>query len=263
MKINNRKKEIEMMKSINIEKQKLRLLQNKQEDLNKLIYSHDLTTCPEKNTNNTNNINNTNNNNTKMNANKSTTLKNHISIYNINDKKTKKNISLIKDVKDVINVIDVVKKHIPIISNETNSVIKDSVSNVVSTTTNNTTNNQKNNMNDTIKIKNTNILDTNTSNIPYKFYYKKDIKKYNLDVKWGSKEEIYNKDKFTKNISMVLSIQPLFITECINKINNDKQTIEDKIKILNNIYNFKNIKKIKNTVINLIYNILVYDNVFE
>jgi len=268
MKIHNRKKEIELMKSIETEKQKLRLLQNKQHDLNRLIQSQEImNTTPEHNTQEQNKI---------ININTATTLKNKHQIYNVDEKKTKKNMSLIKDVKDVI---DVIKK--PSIITRVKSTIKDvpiikdvDTSNV-SSTSSSTIIEPKETVKEVTTLEpviikttkpNTNITNTtNTINTDeqYKYYYKKDIKKHKLDVNWGTQEELYNREKMTEQLTLLLNIQPLFTTIVNKTIKKDIRTLEEKIKILQSVYYFKNIKKIKDSVIELIYNILVCDNIID
>lgn len=276
MKIHNRKKEIELMKSIETEKQKLRLLQNKQHDLNRLIQSQEImNTKPEHNTQEQNKI---------ININTATTLKNKHQIYNVDEKKTKKNMSLIKDVKDVIDVIkkpSIITKVKSTIKDET--IIKDfdnsNVSSAVSSTDPRTIIEPKETKKEVTTLEpviikttkpntNTNTTTTNTTNTintdeQYKYYYKKDIKKHKLDVNWGTQEELYNREKMTEQLTLLLNIQPLFTTIVNKTIKKDIRTLEEKIKILQSVYYFKNIKKIKDSVIELIYNILVCDNIID
>jgi len=232
-----------MMKSIENEKLKLKFIQTKQEELNKLIHNQNL-----------------NNNTTELNLNKT---QKQCQIYNIDEKKTKKNMSLINNSK---NVIDVVKKPIIITktkvkdtSQEEQNTIKKEEQNTIKKEEQNTIKKEEQN---TKIIKSNKKLNKNNENEPYKYYYKKDIKKQNLNVCWGTQEELYNTDKYTEPLTILLKIQPLFNINSINKINNDNKTLDDKIKILKNIYNFKKINKLKDTIINLIYKIMVYDNIF-
>ena len=189
-------------------------------------------------------------------------------------------MSLIKDVKDVI---DVIKK--PSIITRVKSTIKDvpiikdvDTSNVSSTSSSTiiesketekevttlepviikTTKPNTNNTNTT-----TNTANTINTDEQYKYYYKKDIKKHKLDVNWGTQEELYNREKMTEQLTLLLNIQPLFTTIVNKTIKKDIRTLEEKIKILQSVYYFKNIKKIKDSVIELIYNILVCDNIID
>jgi len=221
-------------------------------------------------------------------------------IYNVDEKKTKKNMSLMKDMKDVIDVIkqpSIITKikpikepiitsipiqepiitSIPIIETiiepnmknlqlqnelkplEITSLEKEvkevkEVSNVIQELPTNL--NLSKSSNKTHIKPNTN----SNSNEPYKYYYKKDIKKYNLNVVWGTQEELYNRDTFDNNLTIVLTIEPIFNNKCIKKYNNDKKSLEEKIKILQSIYYFKKIKKIKENVIEFMYKLLVYDD---
>ena len=269
MKIHNRKKEIELMKSIETEKHKLRFIQTKQEELNKLIHNQSINDT----------INNTINNTRELNLNKT---QKQYKIYNVDEKKTKKNMSLINNSK---NVIDVVKQ--PTIITKT-KVKENSREEPAIETIQNKEQNQEHNIEksqdtskeETIKntseIENTNKIENEDINIkknikkinkknenePYKYYYKKDIEKLNLNVYWGTNAELYNTDTFTEPLTLLLKIQPLFNTTTINKLNNDTKTLDNKVKILKNIYNFKNINKFKDTIINLIYKIMVYDTIF-
>ena len=273
MKIHNRKKEIELMKSIETEKQKLRLLQNKQQDLNKLIQSQEImNTHPEQNIQEQNKI---------ININTATTLKNKHQIYNVDEKKTKKNMSLIKDVKDVIDVIKQpsiitrVKssiKDVPIIKDVDTSTVSSTSSSTVSSTGSSTIIEPKETEKELtilepviIKTNKKHTSSTNTINTDeqYKYYYKKDIKKHKLDVNWGTQEELYNRENMTEQLTLLLNIQPLFTTIVIKTIKKDIRSLEEKIKILQSVYYFKNIKKIKDSVIELIYNILVCDNIID
>jgi hypothetical protein len=267
-KINNRKKEIDLIKSIDIEKQKLRIIQNKQNELND-IYNNQIKQ---------NNIqNNIQNNNTQ-------TLK-HI-IYNVDAKKTKKNIEQYKDVVNVPKVSKVSKvsneTNIPVVpivpinidlikfdSNEikTNNIEKPKIidksnkkqllqeSETVKKPTGIFKNNSKNN---SLQIENNKSLDSLESFEPLqlKYYKKKDVP----DLKWASKEELYNTDTFTENLNISLNIQPIFNNK---KIIKDKFTLEEKKQILKNTYNFKNIinNNIKDDALNVIYKILAYDKI--
>ena len=284
MKIHNRKKEIELMKSIETEKHKLRFIQTKQEELNKLIHNQSINDT----INNT--INDTINNTRELNLNKT---QKQYKIYNVDEKKTKKNMSLINNSKNVIDVVKqptiITKTKVKENSREANSREEPAIE-----TIHNKEQNQEHNIEktqdtskeetientsekentpeieNTNKIKNEDInikknikkINKKNENEPYTYYYKKDIEKLNLNVYWGTNAELYNTDTFTEPLTLLLKIQPLFNTTTINKLNNDTKTLDNKVKILKNIYNFKNINKFKDTIINLIYKIMVYDTIF-
>jgi hypothetical protein len=114
---------------------------------------------------------------------------------------------------------------------------------------------------DTTIINNDTInMTDNISSGAYKYYYKKDIKKFNLDVNWGTLEELYNIDKMTNKIVVDLNIKPLFNIDIIAKINKDSRNLEEKMNILQTVHNFKKIKNFKDILINILYNIFVYDD---
>ena len=108
-------------------------------------------------------------------------------------------------------------------------------------------------------------LNNNNSNAPYKYYTKKDIKnsKHNLDVSWPPEDDMYDRDTFTDSLSLLLKIQPIFKPNCIKLSDKDNNTLADKINILQSVYYFKKINKIKETIIELIYTILVHDNTIK
>ena len=265
-KINNRKKEIDLIKSIDIEKQKLRIIQNKQNELND-IYNKQIKHPSE------------------------TQTHKHI-IYNVDAKKTKKNIEQYRDVINIPNTPSIQKNniHIPIpIPKNIDSIKFDSTEIKLTDNTNTNTNNInkllikpnpetnpeanpeaipeannsskiKNKSNEDKKILNININNASFNNIStqnkpeYKYYKKKDVP----DLKWASKAELYDTNTFTEELNMCLNIQPLFSNK---KIIKDKTSLEEKTKILKNTYNFKNIDNFKDNIKNIIYKILEYDKI--
>jgi len=190
-------------------------------------------------------------------------------------------MSLMKDVIDVIKQPTVItrvkstKYDYPIVKdtvveeiiNNTNPVIvKPIVKTIIEKEQNEITNeitNEIDNTIDTIINNDTISMTDNISSGAYKYYYKKDIKKYNLDVNWGTSEELYNRDKMNEPLEILLNIKPLFTSTIITTINKDSRNLEEKVKILQNVYNFKKIKNFKDNLINLIYNIFVYDTFIE
>ena len=98
------------------------------------------------------------------------------------------------------------------------------------------------------------------NNQPYHYYCKRDIKKYNLDVDWGTKEEVYNTDKMTETLTMYLAIHKPFNYKCEINNNKDTKTLEEKKKFLKKEYKCKKISHFcKGKLIDLLYNIYNYD----
>ena len=282
VKLHNRKKEIELMKSIENEKHKLRLIQNKQEELNK--YLPYLETTRQTTNNNTSNNNNTNTNdkgkqeNKIVNINTASTLNNNTHrIYNVDEKKTKKNNLLMKDAKDVI---DVVKK--PILIKKTNPInpmIEPSFNTLDIKNTKLKVKVKKEEKKEEevkkeeeekkekkiikeqiIKEVKEEVKKKDLNNQPYHYYCKRDIKKYNLDVDWGTKEEVYNTDKMTKTLTMYLSIHKPFNYKCEINNNKDTKTLEEKKHFLKKEYKYKKISHFcKDKLIDLLYKIYCYD----
>ena len=98
------------------------------------------------------------------------------------------------------------------------------------------------------------------NNQPYHYYCKRDIKKYNLDVDWGTKEEVYNTDKMTETLTMYLAIHKPFNYKCEINNNKDTKTLEEKKKFLKKEYKCKKISHFcKDNLIDLLYKIYNYD----
>ncbi len=98
------------------------------------------------------------------------------------------------------------------------------------------------------------------NNQPYHYYCKRDIKKYNLDVDWGTKEEVYNTDKMTETLTMYLAIHKPFNYKCEINNNKDTKTLEEKKKFLKKEYKCKKISHFcKDKLIDLLYKIYCYD----
>ena len=96
-------------------------------------------------------------------------------------------------------------------------------------------------------------------------YYIQSLKnsKNNLNVSWPLEDDMYDRDTYTDNLSLLLNIQPLFKSNCIKQSDKDNKTIADKINILQSVYYFKKINKIKENIIELLYTILVYDDTLK
>jgi len=237
IKINNRKKEIDLMRSIDNEKQKLRMIHNKQIELNNIINNQLQQTTPDN----------------KYQGNTQKQI-----IYNVDAKRTKK---VLVQPKDFVNKIDSeIKSEV---KNEVKSEVKNEVKSEVKSEIKNEVksekaiedfkiDNYKDNYKDN-KIKkssNKQIL----SNEPYKYYSKKEMP----NLKWPSRNELYDSNTYSNNISFILGLKPIFSNK---KILKDKTTLEEKKDILQNTFNIKNINKFKDKVIIYIYKILEYDNI--
>ena len=251
-KINNRKKEIELMKSIDYEKQKLRMIQNKQIELNNII-----------------------NKQTNPVQQQLQHTQKHI-IYNVDAKKTKKNINSSflessfleksrakssfleksrakneeedssfleksrakneeEDKKeDKATSIKLDKEEREKEEDKATAIKLDKVDKII------------------IKSKDKQKIELNSA--PYKYHNKKDVP----TLKWASKAELYDVSTFTENLTISLGIQPIFFNK---KLIKDKSSLEERIKILQNIYHFKNISKFNNNAIHSIYKILEYDKI--
>ena len=104
-------------------------------------------------------------------------------------------------------------------------------------------------------------MNTSTKNLeqlinePYKYYIKKDFP----DLKWPTKNELYNSDTFTENLNIALCIQPIFSNKNIIK---DKKNLEEIKQILINTYNFNQINNFKDNLLTYIYKILQYDKIY-
>ena len=160
-------------------------------------------------------------------------------------------MSLMKDMKDVIDVIkqpSIITKIKPI---KEPIIIQIGDQNTIDTKVLTDETNLS-----SLSIKNKDIEKIN-NNEPYKYYSKKDIKKHNLNIYWGSEEELYDSKTYKNEVIVSLKLKPLFN----NIYNKDKKTLEEKIKILQSVYNLKKINKIEGINIDLIYKLFVYDDI--
>jgi len=260
IKLNNRKKEIELMRSIEDEKNKLRKIQVKQHELNN-IYNSQIQSQTQS----------------------GGTLKNII--YNVDAKKTKKNITIHNNnTSDTSSaeVIDVPRNKKKIIMDANNAKDANNANNA---------NNSKNakNANNVIDIKVNSELDkelikkeskmelkidsskkeskTESKIDPKKKDSKKEIKigdplkyyskKDKPDIKFPTREILYNTDTFTESLITVLGA-PRFFNK---KQRQDKTSLEDINKTMQNIYSFKHLDRFKESLITTLYKILSYEKI--
>jgi hypothetical protein len=258
-KINNRKKEIELMKSIDYEKQKLRMIQNKQIELNNIINTQiQPLQQPLQHT------------------------QKHI-IYNVDAKKTKKNINssfLEKSrAKNEEEDSSFLEKSRAKNEEESSFLEKSRAKNEEEDSSFLEKSRAKNEEEedkeedkkedkkeeekataikldkvDKIIIKSKDKQKIELNSAPYKYHNKKDVP----TLKWASKAELYDVSTFTENLTISLGIQPIFFNK---KLIKDKSSLEERIQILQNVYHFKNISKFNNNAIHSIYKILEYDKI--
>ena len=223
LKLNDRKKEIALINDIEQEKNKLRKIQEKQHELNN-IYNSQINTP----------IQNTLDNKTKY-------ASRNI-ILDIDSKKTKKKISFI-DVPHLPTSKKPLKQYSQTI--ETNTKPLETITKPLETITKPDETNLK------IKTK------KNDKNLdePLKYYFKKD----KPELKWPSRDELYNMTKYSNNLNMVISL-PQFYNK---KQNNDKTGSEEMIKALKDLYQLNNLNNgnFKNDVIIFLYKFLVLQNI--
>jgi len=248
IKLNNRKKEIELMRSIEDEKNKLRKIQEKQHELNN-IYDQQLRQQHSSNTQNLT-IKNTSNNIKSV-------------IYDVDAKRTKKNIPN-------PSVIDVPKQPNKIQSKfqePTNAALVNANKKVLTTKT------QIGGGTQTISTeiqeppksilevkpdkKTTEAKPENKKELkigqPLEYY----TKKTKSDIKWPAKSDLYNTETFTETLNTILGA-PAFFNKQQTK---DKSSIEDIHKALRDVYGFKHINKFKDTLLTTIYKILSYEKI--
>ena len=260
IKLNNRKKEIELMRSIEDEKNKLRKIQEKQHELNN-IYDQQLRQQHSSNAQNLT-IKNTSNNIKSV-------------IYDVDAKRTKKNIPN-------PSVIDV-----PISSSQpqptpklqsklqskfqepTNAALVNANKKVLTTKTQiigGGNNNVKGDVKP-IESKSETIQEQNNDKPDNKPAKKKELKigqpleyytkKTKSDIKWPAKSDLYNTETFTETLNTILGA-PAFFNKQQRK---DKSSIEDIHKALKDVYGFKHINKFKDTLLTTIYKILSYEKI--
>jgi len=248
IKLNNRKKEIELMRSIEDEKNKLRKIQEKQHELNN-IYDQQLRQQHSSNAQNLT-IKNTSNNIKSV-------------IYDVDAKRTKKNIPN-------PSVIDVPKQPNKIQSKfqePTNAALVNANKKVLTTKTQIGGGTQT--ISTEIQEPPKSILEVKpdkktTESKPEK---KKELKigqpleyytkKTKSDIKWPAKSDLYNTETFTETLNTILGA-PAFFNKQQRK---DKSSIEDIHKALRDVYGFKHINKFKDTLLTTIYKILSYEKI--
>jgi hypothetical protein len=90
---------------------------------------------------------------------------------------------------------------------------------------------------------------------PLEYYKKKDWEK----ITWPTKKEIYDETKFTEHINtMTISFVKLFKNP---KTSKDKATDKDIQKFLKNNYKFEHLDEFKPTLLKLLYKLLNYENI--
>ena len=232
IKLNNRKKEIELMRSIEDEKNKLRKIQEKQHELNN-IYNQQL-----------HNHSSSNNNLTTKNI-----------IYNVDAKKTKKNItnSIVSKPQSQPTITNVIDVPTAIISNA-NTKIQGKVKVIEKEKE---LNEKEVDTGDLSKKEVKEVKKETKKEVkkdaPLEYYSKKD----KPDVKWPSKNELYDTKTFSESFTTVLGA-PNFFNK---KEQKDKTSIEDIHKTMQNLYGFKHINKFKDTLLTTIYKILSYEKI--
>ena len=217
IKLNNRKKEIELMRSIEDEKQKLRKIQEKQHELNN-IYNQQL-----------HNHSSGQNNLTTKNI-----------IYNVDAKRTKKNIQKpnVIDVPVKIEEKKVDEKKVDEKKVEEKKVEEKKV---------------EEKKVDEKKAGGKEVKKELKLDAPLEYYSKKD----KPDIKWPTKNELYDVVTFSESLTTILGA-PNFFNK---KAQRDKTSKEDINKTMQNLYGFKHIDKFKDTLISTIYKILSYEKI--
>ncbi len=206
------------MRNIEIEKQKLRLIQQKQLQLNNIIQQE------------------------VKQINVGTTAKVAPAVlYNVDAKKTKKNIANI--------VVDVV---IPKKEKETEKENEKDAVPVVELKEKSEKNESKEKTERKEKPEKT-AKKKAESNEPYKYYSKKE----KPDHQFPSKTELYNSETFETSLPVALGIQPIYHS----RIAKDKKSIEDKKTILKEAYGIMNLDKFKDIHLDIVYKILNYDKI--
>jgi hypothetical protein len=292
VKLHNRKKEIELMKSIEIEKQKLRMIQQKQIELNNIMdkQMNEGVTSNSNSNNNSNNNNNTNNNTNNKNHTKTinigTTAKRIPAslIYNVDAKKTRKNIPLYTE---NYKIEPKVKTNAEINVEEPKGARESSVqraepsrgaealveepkaeTKIEETKVDNIINESRTTINiiknkgargaealveePKVKIKTDNIIEDKRT---LEYYKKKDKKN---EIIFPPRAELYNTENFTEQLAISLGIQPIFNSI---KVNKDKLNLDDKKKLLKSIYEFTHLDKFNDKTLDVIYKILKYDKI--
>jgi hypothetical protein len=237
--LNNRKKEIELMKSIEAEKQKLLKIQAKQHELNN-IYNNQIQQSHLSNTNNSNQI--------QFTQPHQNTIK-QIPYFEM--KKTKKNITPI-EVRDFVNEP---KKEQDKIKDKNIYKEKEDTARKDTKDTKDTKElnieNPKKPVQDVKDVKELKIGE------PLEYLKKKDMER--MKITWPTKKEIYDETKFTEHLdTMTISYVKLFKNP---KTSKDKTIDKDIHKFLKNNYNFKHLDEFKPACLKLIYKLLNYENI--
>ena len=233
IKLNNRKKEIELMKSIEAEKQNLLKIQAKQHELNN-IYNNQIQQSHLANTNNSNQI--------QFTQPHQNTIK---QIPYIEMKKTKKKTTPI-EVRDF--VIEPKKEQD---KNKDKNIDKEKEDTARKDTKETKEQNIENPKKPVKEVKELKIGE------PLEYHKKKDMER--MKITWPTKKEIYDETKFTEHLdTMTISYVKLFKNP---KTSKDKTTDKDIHKFLKNNYNFKHLDEFKPACLKLIYKLLNYENI--
>ena len=278
VKLHNRKKEIELMKSIDIEKQKLRMIQQKQIELNNIM-DKQMNRYIENNNNNNNINNNSINTNHTKTINIGTPAKRIPAslIYNVDAKKTKKNIPSYTENYKVEPKIEKKEEQnaepkvepkveskvepkeepnaeikVDIIINEsrvTRNIIENKVARGAEALANKGVRGAEALVAEALALK------SPVAEAPLAYYKKKDKKN---EILFPSRTELYNTETFTEPLTISLGIQPIFNNI---KVNKDKFNIEEKKNVLKSIYDFTSLDKFNDKTLDMIYKILKYDKI--
>lgn len=263
IKLNNRKKEIELMRSIEAEKNKLRKIHAKQQELNeiyKITVEQNISSVGGE------------------------TKKQTISTYDVDAKKTKKNLSkfieptdkahiksgklknnsnisgnnktdktvidkpIIQLNTDIVNpdIIEVVDKPSVVIQMDDNTNKKSDVKEYIK--------------DDLKKDKKESACDKSIikkelkPGEPLKYYTRKDK---NINISWPSKLELYDTSKFEDKLNIFLGIAPFFNKKQIK----NKTSQEDILKELKEEYGFQKLDKFKPALLEVLYKIIIGDKI--
>ena len=278
LKIHNRKKEFELMKSIEIEKTKLRMIQQKQIELNNIMDK-------QINEGNINKSQNQPQNHTKTISIGTTAKRIPASlIYNIDAKKTKKNIETVTKPRHVIDVVTSTRASAPraplFTENNSNN---EKISEVPLENINNIKENDLENIIEKDKEQGINenvtiskdkgfkgaeaplaeapLAEAPLAEAPLASALVSKTPSASAPAKklnFPSQKELYNRENFKESLTISLGIQPIFNKL---KIKKDKLDIEEKKEILTSIYDFKHLEKFKDNTIDMIYKIIKFDNI--
>ena len=261
LKIHNRKKEFELMKSIEIEKTKLRMIQQKQIELNNIMDK-------QINEGNINKSQNQPQNHTKTISIGTTAKRIPASlIYNIDAKKTKKNIETVTKPRHVIDVVTSTRASAKGASAPLNPLITENNSNnekISEVPLENINNIKENDLENIIEKDKEQCINENVTISKDKGFKGAEAPSAEVPsapakkLNFPSQKELYNRENFKESLTISLGIQPIFNKL---KLKKDKLDIEEKKDILTSIYDFKHLEKFKDNTIDMIYKIIKFDNI--